>query len=137
LADSTAELKDVVVIEDKAGLGPFEEIPQLNGIAFYGNSTGILRFRGLTRRAECRMIRVDNGDGCASLAARCGISGLDFMKFSPKPSNLCSILVKGMPVCCSAGDLPDIKPKLDADGTCAKHRTSSSGRFTPFFWGKK
>lgn len=125
-SEPTAELKDVLVLEDKAGLGPFEDIiiPQPDGnnsSTGTGTGTGTVRFRGLTRRAECRIIRVEDGDGCASLAARCGISGLDFMKFNAKPSNLCSILVKGMPVCCSAGDLPDIKPKPDADGTCAKH----------------
>lgn len=76
------------------------------------------------KRATCSYMRVDSGDGCASLAAKCGIRGSDFVKFNPQ-SDLCSTLVPGNYVCCSSGD-PYVPPKPpapkpDADGTCATH----------------
>ena len=76
------------------------------------------------KRAECRYITVINGDGCASLVSKCGISTADFTKFNPNP-NLCSTLRAGDYVCCSQGD-PHTDPKPDPpkpgpDGTCATH----------------
>lgn len=76
------------------------------------------------KRAECRYITVVDGDGCASLVSKCGISSADFTKFNPK-TNLCATLQVGDYVCCSAGD-PHTDPKPDppkpgADGTCATH----------------
>ncbi|KAF2729337.1 glycoside hydrolase family 18 protein [Polyplosphaeria fusca] len=76
------------------------------------------------RRAVCSHIQVVSGDGCGSLASKCGISGADFTKYNPK-SNLCSTLQPGDYVCCSSGDpytapKPD-KPKPGSDGVCATH----------------
>jgi len=81
-------------------------------------------FLPLHKRATCRYIQVVAGDGCASLAAKCGIRGSDFTTFNPKP-NLCSTLQVGDYVCCSAGD-PYTPPKPDPpaqnpDGTCASY----------------
>lgn len=81
-------------------------------------------FNGLTKRATCKYIQVQSGDGCASLASKCGIKGADFTKFNPK-ANLCATLQPGDYVCCSAGDAytppkPDA-PKPDANGNCASH----------------
>ncbi|KAL2256898.1 hypothetical protein VTK26DRAFT_958 [Humicola hyalothermophila] len=115
-AESATELKDVSVIEDKTGLGPFKEMPKSS------NRTTLSFDHGqLDRRADCKTIRVESGDSCASLASRCGISPDDFMKYNPEPSDLCSKLVPRQPVCCSSGTLPDIRPKPDEDGTCYKH----------------
>ena len=69
----------------------------------------------LVPRADCTTTTVIAGDGCAALAARCGISGADFTKYNSDPK-LCSGLVPGQRVCCSAGSLPDITPKPGADG---------------------
>lgn len=44
------------------------------------------------------------------------------MKANPK-SNLCSTLAEGQHVCCSAGNLPDLRPKPDANGNCATYTT--------------
>ncbi|KAK7990452.1 glycoside hydrolase [Apiospora arundinis] len=77
---------------------------------------GVLR--QLTIRAEaCTTIQVHSGDSCGSLAAQCGISASDFTKYNPS-SSLCSGLVEGQHVCCSAGSLPDFTPKPDANGYC-------------------
>jgi hypothetical protein len=35
-------------------------------------------------RADCKYVAVASGDGCASLATKCGISGSDFTKYNPK-----------------------------------------------------
>jgi len=82
------------------------------------------RWNPLSKRATCQYIQVVAGDGCASLAAKCGIRGSQFTTFNPKP-DLCSTLQVGDYVCCSAGD-PYTPPKPDppqqnADGTCASH----------------
>ena len=78
----------------------------------------------LDKRAVCRYTEVASGDSCGRLTSRCGITSQDFLKYNPKP-NLCSTLMPGDYVCCSAGD-PYTKPKPEApkpnaDGTCATH----------------
>lgn len=70
----------------------------------------------------CSTITVMSGDGCASLAARCGISAADFTSFNPSPT-LCSTLVPGQKVCCSAGGLP--VPVKNSDGSCANYTVVS------------
>ncbi|KAH6851101.1 glycoside hydrolase family 18 protein [Chaetomium sp. MPI-CAGE-AT-0009] len=82
------------------------------------------RENAFSKRATCAYIRVEAGDGCASLAAKCGIRGADFVKYNPK-TDLCSTLQAGGYVCCSAGD-PYTEPKPEApkpnpDGSCAVH----------------
>ncbi|KAL2864282.1 uncharacterized protein BJX67DRAFT_225561 [Aspergillus lucknowensis] len=75
----------------------------------------------VNRAAHCKMITVELGDGCQSLAKRCGISGDKFEDYNPG-KNLCSTLVKGQPVCCSSGGLPDLSPDPFENGTCYTHR---------------
>ena len=87
-----------------------------NGTTF-SNSTAI---GGRWRRAsECRTITVDDNDECGKLVTRCGggLTSADFYKYNPDP-DLCSTLQPGQPVCCTEGELPDIKPKQNADGSC-------------------
>ncbi len=81
-------------------------------------------FGTLAARAECRPIQVVAGDSCGSLASRCGISGNDFTKFNPQ-ENLCANLMPKQWVCCSEGDLPDMTPQPQPDGTCATHTIGS------------
>ncbi|EEP81862.1 conserved hypothetical protein [Uncinocarpus reesii 1704] len=78
----------------------------------------------LVPRGDCRTISVDSGDSCASLASKCGVSGSDFTKYNPG-SKFCSTLAVGQRVCCSAGDLPDIRPKPKPDGHCADYTTQA------------
>ncbi|KAL4982965.1 hypothetical protein BDW68DRAFT_191715 [Aspergillus falconensis] len=70
------------------------------------------------RASECRTEVVGDGDSCAVLAERCGISGADFTKYNAD-KGLCSSLAPGQHVCCSSGDLPDFRPRPNDDGSCA------------------
>ncbi|KAH8430878.1 uncharacterized protein LDX57_008542 [Aspergillus melleus] len=70
------------------------------------------------RRATCETIQVASGDSCGSLAEECGITGAKLEKYNPD-KNPCSILSVGQYVCCISGDLPDLTPKPEPDGTCA------------------
>jgi hypothetical protein len=84
------------------------------------NSAGSAR--RLQSRAECRTIQVVSGDSCGTLASRCGISGADFTKYNTG-SSFCSSLMPKQHVCCSSGDLPDFRPKPNADGSCYWYET--------------
>lgn len=84
------------------------------GSSFRSNDT----VRDLERRAACRDIQVIAGDGCGSLATRCGISGANFEKYKSKTPNICSTLQVKQWVCCSSGDLPDHTPQPGSDGVC-------------------
>ncbi|KAI1483610.1 glycoside hydrolase family 18 protein [Daldinia eschscholtzii] len=87
---------------------------------FTGATAYLHRIHDITKRGDCTTETVVSGDGCASLAERCGISGADFTKYNPDP-NLCSTLQIGQRVCCSLGTLPDIRPKPEPNGTCASY----------------
>lgn len=100
-------------------------------------------FHDLVIRDDCKTETVASGDGCGDLAERCGISGADLEKYNPDP-NLCSSLAVGQRVCCvsvpiispstcvsiqkakidqTSGNLPDIRPPPEANGTCASYVT--------------
>lgn len=70
----------------------------------------------------CKTREVVAKDDCSTLASKCGISANDFMKANTK-ENLCSTLLEGQKVCCTAGKYPDLKPKPDANGNCATYLT--------------
>ncbi|KAH6688814.1 hypothetical protein BKA61DRAFT_565392 [Leptodontidium sp. MPI-SDFR-AT-0119] len=76
--------------------------------------------RAIRPRATCTTIQVVSGDGCASLASKCGITAALFTTYNPS-STLCSTLAVGQHVCCSAGTLPDYSPQENADGSCASY----------------
>ncbi|KAL7785632.1 glycoside hydrolase family 18 protein [Trichoderma ceciliae] len=69
------------------------------------------------RASTCKTQTVKSGDGCFSLAERCGISQADLKKYN-SGSDFCSTLVPGQLVCCSSGQLPDNIPPANSDGTC-------------------
>lgn len=81
------------------------------------NSNGTVGGAHISKRSDCRTISVIGGDTCPSLAKKCGISPNEFTKYNPAKT-MCSTLVAGQPVCCSAGSLPDIRPKPNKDGSC-------------------
>jgi hypothetical protein len=85
------------------------------------------RLGRLVRRGDCSTVQVASGDGCASLATKCGISGADFTTYNPAP-NFCATLQPLQHVCCSPGTLPDFSPKQNPDGSCATY-TIQSGDF--------
>jgi chitinase len=78
----------------------------------------------LEKRADCTTATVVSGDSCGTLATKCGISATDFTKYNPS-TTLCSSLAVGELVCCSAGTLPDLTPKPNADGTCFAYTVKS------------
>jgi hypothetical protein len=80
----------------------------------------------LHRRADCTTITVVANDGCDTLASRCGISSADFTTYNSADDTFCSNLVPSQRVCCTAGTLPDISPKPNADGSCATYLTTDN-----------
>src|SRR3569833_100726 len=74
--------------------------------------------RSLRIRDTCKAVEVVSGDGCGSLASRCGISGDDLAKYNSKRPDLCATLMPRQFVCCGPGDLPDPTPQHNPDGTC-------------------
>ncbi|KAI0875547.1 class V chitinase Chi100 [Hypoxylon argillaceum] len=68
-------------------------------------------------RATCSTVQVVAQDTCTTLAAECGITPAQFTEYNPS-STLCSTLIAGQHVCCSAGTLPDYTPSPYANGTC-------------------
>ncbi|KAJ5926897.1 killer toxin alpha/beta [Penicillium verrucosum] len=81
------------------------------------NSNSTVGGEHISKRSDCRTINVIGGDTCSSLAKKCGISPNDFTKYN-SAKTLCSTLAAGQSVCCSAGSLPDIRPKPNKDGSC-------------------
>ncbi|KAK7946342.1 uncharacterized protein PG986_010663 [Apiospora aurea] len=80
----------------------------------------LILWSSIFARADCKTATVKSGDSCGTLAKTCGISGNDLQKYNPNP-NLCSTLQPGQRICCSAGTLPDIRPKPLVNGTCASY----------------
>jgi LysM repeat protein len=80
--------------------------------------------RALKTRSDCTTVTVVSGDSCGSLASKCGISAQSLSQFNPS-STLCSALQPGQRVCCTAGTLPDLTPKQNANGTCATYTVQS------------
>ncbi|PNY28158.1 Class V chitinase Chi100 [Tolypocladium capitatum] len=70
-----------------------------------------------TRDGTCKTVQVVAGDSCGSLAAQCGITPEQFTQYNPKP-NMCATLAVGQHVCCSAGSLPDNRPKPGSNNRC-------------------
>ncbi|UKZ74675.1 hypothetical protein TrVFT333_002345 [Trichoderma virens FT-333] len=84
------------------------------------STTNVNSAKTLNARGDCSTITVVAGDGCDTLATKCGISAQDLSKFNPSPT-LCSGLQPGERICCTAGTLPDLTPKPNPDGSCAKY----------------
>ncbi|KAF4986556.1 hypothetical protein FGRMN_10784 [Fusarium graminum] len=79
----------------------------------------------LHARAECKTTKVEGGDSCAKLAQKCGISASDFTKYNPG-SSFCANLVPKQYVCCSKGELPDLRPSKNSDGSCHAYKVEQN-----------
>jgi hypothetical protein len=90
-----------------------------------GTANSTVRARALRPRAECRTVQVEPGDGCATLATKCGISGYDFTRYNPG-SSFCSTLKPMQHACCTSGDLPDFRPTPNPDGSCHSYQVRSN-----------
>lgn len=103
---AAASLKDLSIWED-------DSEPTLR-------NNGTRAARGLHARSDCSTVTVVAGDSCGALATRCGLTSADFTKLHPE-SDFCATLQPEQRVCCTTGDLPDIRPKPNADGSCATY----------------
>ncbi|KAK8116047.1 Glycoside hydrolase [Apiospora sp. TS-2023a] len=56
---------------------------------------------------------------------RCGVSEKDFMKYNTR-KDLCPSLQPLEHVCCSAGDMPDFRPKPHSDGSCDTYKVGNN-----------
>ncbi|KAK3304982.1 uncharacterized protein B0T15DRAFT_502189 [Chaetomium strumarium] len=75
----------------------------------------------LEARADCKVARVESGDGCWSMAQRrCNpkISVDDFYKYNGGSDKICGSMKPGDYVCCLPGTMPNMDPKPNTDGTC-------------------
>jgi chitinase len=110
--DSTSASRDVNIWE--TALSPLQN----------ESSTGnwSLSTRRIHAQDGCKTITANSGDGCSSLASRCGITQVLFTSYNPGPS-LCNIIQVGQTVCCSAGRMA--VPQANANGTCATYFTQS------------
>ncbi|KAL4749547.1 hypothetical protein BDW72DRAFT_204710 [Aspergillus terricola var. indicus] len=73
----------------------------------------------------CKKEIVREGDNCATLAKRCGVSGPEFMKHNPK-RQLCTWLRPGKEVCCPGKKWTKGKPVMNRDGSCAAYLTEDN-----------
>lgn len=73
----------------------------------------------LVRRATCKYLRAQSGDGCWSLAQKCGITQTELVKYNGGSNSLCdNSIIARQPICCGDGDLPDFSPQPKGDGAC-------------------
>ncbi|KAJ4307656.1 hypothetical protein N0V84_012581, partial [Fusarium piperis] len=79
--------------------------------------------RSLDARDTCRSIEAENGDTCETLAKRCGVSLGSFESANKATKDLCDKTPAGQPVCCSSGELPSIKAKIQSNGVCTSYDT--------------
>lgn len=115
------KVQGVTIWEDTSDMKPSGNFTFSNSTS-NANTTFVRRWREnhhLSARADCRVESIVAGDGCWSIAQRCGISELDLGRYNPG-SDFCNKLQVGQRVCCSDGTLPDIRPK-PTDGKCFKY----------------
>lgn len=69
----------------------------------------------------CDTINVQSGDSCGSLGSKCGLAAADFTELHSGDADFCSTLAVGQAMCCTRGELPDIRPQPGVDGSCATY----------------
>ncbi|CBF79744.1 hypothetical protein AN7613.2 [Aspergillus nidulans FGSC A4] len=115
LSNDAFDLEDTPVVEE-----PTREL-HLGNTTIADNATLIRPSLEYT----CKKEAVREGDTCATLAKRCGVSGLEFMKYNPK-RQLCAWLRPGEEVCCSGKNWTKGKPAINRDGSCAAYLTGNN-----------
>ncbi|RYP74900.1 hypothetical protein DL769_003913 [Monosporascus sp. CRB-8-3] len=70
---------------------------------------------------ECEYVIVHSGNTCDLLADRCGIGTDELIGYNGGDEDWCSSLTPNEPVCCSEGEVPDLRPPPNEDGSCAVH----------------
>jgi chitinase len=74
----------------------------------------------LVRRNTCSYTQAVSGDGCFTIAQRCGITQDQLSQYNGG-GNFCGTIQVGQYVCCSAGTLPDFTPQPQPDGSCTTY----------------
>jgi hypothetical protein len=59
------------------------------------------------------------------LASRCGISASDFTKYNPG-SEFYAELVPKQHMCCSKGDLPNLRPPKNSNSSCHTYKVQEN-----------
>ncbi|KXJ89900.1 glycoside hydrolase superfamily [Microdochium bolleyi] len=67
---------------------------------------------------ECEYTKVLAGDSCQAIASRCDIPMRKLVEWNGGSDKFCNALIPRQPVCCSAGNVPDLRPKEQANGDC-------------------
>ncbi|PGH10805.1 hypothetical protein AJ79_05278 [Helicocarpus griseus UAMH5409] len=75
-------------------------------------------------RAKCRTVQASTGDNCSVLAKKCGISHAELIKHNPG-ADFCSTLRPKKHVCCSSGDLSELRPQSNQDGSCHTYQVKT------------
>ncbi|KAK1833707.1 hypothetical protein QBC39DRAFT_254113 [Podospora conica] len=73
----------------------------------------------------CQTAMVVSNDNCTTLSTKCGIKGDYISQFNPNPL-FCSTLQVDQTYCCGTGKLPDLRPKKNADGSCAVYTVAAN-----------
>lgn len=76
-----------------------------------------------SKRDTCSYIQAESGDGCYSLAQRCGITQDELESYNGGAS-FCDSVQVDQYVCCSSGTLPDLSPQ-PTDGNCYAYTIQS------------
>ncbi|KAF2150413.1 glycoside hydrolase family 18 protein, partial [Myriangium duriaei CBS 260.36] len=87
------------------------------------NSSTLAARSNLVPRASCKYIQAQAGDGCWSLAQRCGITQDQVQQYNGG-STFCTSVIVGQYVCCSPGSKPDFSPK-PTHGQCFPYTVQS------------
>ncbi|KAM0339000.1 hypothetical protein ACHAPU_011101 [Fusarium lateritium] len=68
--------------------------------------------------AQCKYVVVEKGDSCTGIAKECGITLDQFYSYNRNSQGWCDNLKVRSAVCCSQGELPDLRPQDNSDGSC-------------------
>ncbi|EFA82960.1 glycosyl hydrolase [Heterostelium album PN500] len=72
----------------------------------------------------CVTVAVKSGEGCWAASQRCPtpVTTPQFMSFDGNTDKVCGALAVGQLLCCGLGKLPDLSPKMNANGSCVAYK---------------
>lgn len=83
-------------------------------------SSSTSRRSSIHQRRSCKYVQVASGDGCWSLAKKCGITQAKLQQYNPT-TNFCNTIQVGQYVCYSPGSLLDFSPQPYTNGSCVPY----------------
>jgi chitinase len=117
-ADSSSVLRNQSLVMIPGTQIPVSPDSQANNDASIGK-------KDIVPRATCKYTQVVSGDGCYSIAQRCGITQDQLQSYNGG-SSFCNGLQPGQYACCSSGSLPDFSPQPNSDGSCKTYTIKSN-----------